>query len=89
MPIIDIIGYIAGFLILISIIPQIIKSWKTKSAKDLSLLRYLIYVSGVVLWLVYGIVLKNGPMIIVNSINFILACSVIYLIIKYGTKRKK
>ncbi len=87
MPLIDIIGYAAGFLILISIIPQIIKSWKTKSAKDLSLLRYCIYIGGVALWLLYGIVLNNGPIMIVNSINFLLACSVIYLILKYGNKR--
>lgn len=84
MPFIDIIGYLAGFFILISIIPQIIKSWKTKSTKDLSLSRYLIYVSGVLLWLIYGIILKNGPMIIVNSINTILAISIIYLKLKYG-----
>ena len=88
MPIIDLIGYAAGFLILISIIPQIIKSWKTKSTKDLSLLRYLIYVSGVILWLVYGIALKNLPIIIVNSLNFILACFVVYLIIRYGNTSK-
>jgi uncharacterized protein with PQ loop repeat len=37
---------------------------------------------------VYGIVLKNGPMIIVNSINFVLASSVIYLIFRYGRRRK-
>jgi len=84
MPLVDIIGYLAGLLILISIIPQIIKSWKTKSTKDLSLPRYLIYVLGVVLWLVYGIVLLNGPMIVVNSINLILASTMVYLKLKHG-----
>ncbi|MEK6969155.1 MAG: SemiSWEET transporter [Nanoarchaeota archaeon] len=84
MSFIDIIGYAAGFLILISIIPQIIKSWKTKSTKDISLLRYLIYAAGVVLWLVYGIVLYNGPMMVVNGINLILASSILYLKFKYG-----
>lgn len=84
MAIIDIIGYAAGFLILISLIPQIRKSWKTKSTKDLSLFRYLIYIAGVMLWLVYGIVLSNGPMVIVNGINLILASSILYLKFKYG-----
>ncbi len=84
MPIIDIIGYAAGFLILVSIIPQIIKSWKTKSTKDLSLSRYLIYLTGVLLWLIYGIVIINGPMILINSINLVLASSVLYLKIRYG-----
>jgi len=84
MPFIDIIGYLAGFLILISIIPQIIKSWTTKSTKDISLSRYLIYITGVILWLVYGIVLLNGPMIIINSINLCLASTIVYLKLKYG-----
>ena len=84
MSLIDIIGYAAGTLILISIIPQIIKSWRTKSTKDLSLWRYLIYVGGVFLWLVYGLVLWNGPIIIVNAINLALASSVLYLKIRYG-----
>ncbi len=84
MPYVDIIGYIAGILIVISLIPQIAKSWKTKSTKDLSLPRYLIYVMGVVLWLIYGVALNNGPMIILNSVNLVLASSVVYLKIRYG-----
>jgi MtN3 and saliva related transmembrane protein len=52
MPLIDLIGYSAGFLILVSAIPQIIKSWKSRSTKDLSLSKYIIYMSGVFLWLI-------------------------------------
>jgi len=84
MPLIDIIGYIAGIFVTISLIPQVIKSWKTKSTKDLSLLRYLIYIAGIVLWLVYGIALVNGPMMAMNVIILILALSVLYLKLKYG-----
>ncbi|KKU11906.1 MAG: MtN3/saliva-related transmembrane protein, conserved region [Parcubacteria group bacterium GW2011_GWB1_45_7] len=79
----DLIGYIAGTLIVISLIPQVIKSWKTKSTKDLSLVRYLIYVTGVVMWLIYGIVIANNPMIVMNTINLMLALSVVYLKLKY------
>jgi len=84
MAFIDIIGYAAGALILISLVPQIIKSWRTKSTKDISLLRYIIYTFGVVLWLSYGIILRNGPMILTNSINLCLASSILFLKIKYG-----
>lgn len=80
---VDIIGYIAGILIIISLIPQIVKSWKTKSTRDLSLTRYLIYVAGVVMWLIYGIVIENNPMIVMNTINLTLALSVVYLKLKY------
>ena len=80
---IDVIGYIAGALIIASLIPQIIKSWKSRSTKDLSLVRYLVYVVGVIMWLVYGILLNNGPMIVMNTINLSLALSVVYLKLKY------
>lgn len=84
MPLIDIIGYAAGIFVAISLIPQVIKSWKTKSTKDLSLLRYLIYIIGVFLWLVYGFALHNGPMIAMNIFILSLALSVLYLKLKYG-----
>lgn len=81
---VDIIGYVAGLLVLLSLIPQIIKSWKTKSTKDISLLRYIIYIIGIIMWLIYGIILVNGPMIIANSISLVLASSILYLKLKYG-----
>jgi MtN3 and saliva related transmembrane protein len=89
MPLIDIIGYTAGLLILISLIPQIMKSWRTKSTGDLSLPRYLIYMSGTALWLAYGIVLKNIPMILTNGICLGLSGTVVYLIVKYGKKKSR
>jgi MtN3 and saliva related transmembrane protein len=84
MILLDFVGYLAGLLILISLIPQIVKSWKTKSTRDLSLARYLIYTLGVVLWLVYGAMINSGPMVISNGIALLLAGSIIFLKIKYG-----
>ena len=80
----DILGYSAGIFIVVSLIPQIIKSWKTKSTKDISLPRYLIYIIGIILWLVYGTIIRNWPMIIANAINLVLAFSVLFLKLKYG-----
>jgi len=84
--IIDVIGYLAGVLGLISLIPQIAKSLKTKSTGDLSFGMYLIYSISVVLWLVYGYLLGSMPMMVINSILFILCLIIIYLEIKYGSK---
>lgn len=80
---IDIMGYAAGILVVISLLPQAIKSWKTKSTRDIALLRYIIYVGGVTLWLIYGFIIKNGPMIVMNSIALILAFFILFLKIKY------
>jgi MtN3 and saliva related transmembrane protein len=84
MPFIDIVGYAAGLLILASMIPQIIKSWKTKSTKDLSLPMYIIYTCGIILWFVYGILLKNEPIIYVNALNLVLASTIVFLKMKNG-----
>lgn len=83
MPYIDILGYIAGTLVVISLLPQAIKSWKTKSTTDISLLRYIIYVVGLMLWIMYAIIIKNIPVGLMNSIGLILAVSILYLKIKY------
>ncbi len=80
---VDLIGYIAGILVTISLLPQVIKSWKTKSTKDLSLLRYLIYIAAVTLWLIYGFARENGPMMAMNVIILSLALSILYLKLKY------
>ncbi len=80
---IDILGYIAGVLVVISLLPQTIKSWKTKSTKDLSLWRYVIYIAGLILWIVYALLIDNGPVAIMNGIGLILATLILYLKIKY------
>ena len=80
---INILGYLAGILVVISLLPQAIKSWKTKSTKDISLTRYVIYIIGLVLWIVYAIIIENGPVALMNSIGLILALSILYLKLKY------
>lgn len=81
---IDILGYLAGVLVVISLLPQVIKSWKTKLTRDISLWRYIIYVIGLILWVTYAIIIKNGPVAVMNGVGLILAISILYLKIKYG-----
>ena len=83
MQYIDIMGYLAGILVVISLLPQTIKSWKTKLTRDLSLWRYIIYSIGLILWISYAIIIKNGPVAIMNSIGLALALSLLYLKIMY------
>ena len=84
MELIDILGYVAGILVVISLLPQIIKSWKTRSTADISLWRYIIYVIGLILWITYAIIIQNGPVGIMNGIGLVLATTVLYLKIKHG-----
>ena len=70
-------GYIAGFLTTIAFLPQVIKVWKTKSTKDISLWMFLIFNLGVFLWLIYGILIKNYALIFANTITLILSLSIL------------
>jgi len=76
-------GLTAGFLTTIAFLPQVVKSWKSKQTKDISLLMFSFSVSGFFLWLVYGILIRNLPLIIANLLTFIFAASILVLKIKY------
>ena len=83
MKLIDILGYIGGILVVISLLPQMIKSWRTKLTRDISLWRYIIYVSGLVLWITHAAIIKNGPVAITNGLGLILALIILFLKIRY------
>lgn len=78
-----IIGIIAGFLTTISFLPQAIKVWKSRSAEDLSLIMYIFFTVGVLFWLIYGIMLKELPIIVPNFFALILASFILSIKIIY------
>jgi len=79
----EIIGYMAGFLIAVSLTPQLIKTWRTKSAKDISIIWTLIYMAGLILWVVYGLANKIAPLTVFASIEFLMAFSLFAMKLKY------
>jgi MtN3 and saliva related transmembrane protein len=76
----QLIGLAAGTLTTIAFVPQVVKTYQSKSAKDLSLAMFLIFCTGIVLWLIYGIAINDLPVIIANSLT--LALSSLLLIFK-------
>lgn len=84
MDIIHLIGYIAGLIIAISLTPQVIKSWRTKSTKDISITWNIIYISGLLLFLVYGFGIKEMPILVAGTIEVSLAISLIVAKLIYG-----
>jgi len=83
MKIVEVIGIIAGMLTTFSFIPQVIKTWKDRSAEDLSLVMFLMFVLGVALWLAYGFILQNFVLIFFNAITFLLASFILYFKIRF------
>jgi MtN3 and saliva related transmembrane protein len=69
----QLIGLAAGTLTTIAFVPQVVKTYQSKSAKGLSLAMFLIFCTGVVLWLIYGIAINEMPLIIANSVTLFLS----------------
>ena len=84
MSAIQILGLVAGTITSITFLPQVIKIWQTKSAKDLSLMMLLLLMLGVILWLSYGLLVKDAAIIYTNSM--VLGMSLVMLFFKLTYK---
>ncbi len=80
---VDILGYSAGFITSLTFLPQVIKTWKEKSAKDISLMMFIIAAVNEVMWIVYGVLLNNWVIILTNSIVLTMSMIMIFLKLRY------
>jgi MtN3 and saliva related transmembrane protein len=83
MDTIVIVGYIAGALTTISFIPQVIKAWKMKETRDLSLAMLVLFAIGIFLWALYGIWIDSLPVIAANVITLVLILVLLFLKFRY------
>jgi MtN3 and saliva related transmembrane protein len=83
-----IIGSAAASLTMFAFIPQIIKTVKTKSVKDVSIITLLQLSLGVSLWIIYGIHLKDAIIILANSVTLATLIMLLYLYFNYGRPLK-
>ena len=60
-------GYLAGFLTVVSFLPQVLRTWKTRRTKDLSMGMFGLIIAASVLWIVYGAITSDWPVILTNS----------------------
>ncbi len=75
---VEYIGYFGSFLTSITFIPQVYKSWQSKSVGDLSIWMILIVVTSTLVWLVYGFAINSGPVISANLIVLFLTLVLLY-----------
>ena len=83
MKLITILGLFAGILTTISFLPQVIKIWKTKSGKDVSFGMVCTYIAGACMWLVYGFISKDLPILMTNFFGLVLNGLILWLKIKH------
>ncbi|MDA8364821.1 MAG: SemiSWEET transporter [Gammaproteobacteria bacterium] len=83
MEIANAVGVLAGTLTTVAFFPQAMKTWRTKSAKDISLGMFTLFAAGVFLWIVYGVGIRSVPVILANTVTFVLAVTILIFKIKY------
>jgi len=81
---VTILGLAAGTLTTIAFLPQVIRTWRLKSARDLSLGMVLIFSAGVLLWLVYGLLTQDLPVILANLVTLVLNLTILIFKLKFG-----
>ena len=84
MQLVTLVGLLAGTLTTIAYVPQVVKSWRSGSTSDVSLTMLAIMVSGVTLWLIYGVFMHDIPIMVANGATLLLAGTVLVLKIKNG-----
>lgn len=78
------VGFVAGLFTTLAFIPQVLKIWHTKSAKDVSIIAFAAFTIGVALWLIYGILQDEPPMILWNAVTLALAAAILAMKFRYG-----
>lgn len=79
----DLIGAVAATLTTVSFVPQALKTFRTRDVSGISLGMYSLFAAGVALWLAYGVLLRDWPIIIANAITLALACAVLAMKLRY------
>ena len=80
---IEILGLVAAVLTTSGFLPQIIKTWRSKDVSSLSLPMYLVLCTGMILWLIYGILTQSFALVVANTVSSSFTLLLVVFILKY------
>ncbi|HEY3918442.1 MAG TPA: SemiSWEET transporter [Stellaceae bacterium] len=77
-------GLAAGLCTTLAYLPQAIKAWRTRSTHDISSSMFVLMTTGVVLWLIYGLIERDLPIVAANTASLALTAMILYLKLRFG-----
>jgi len=83
------IGIVAGCCTTASFVPQVVRTWRTRSVADISLRMYLLLCLGVSLWLVYGVLIGSPAVLLANAITLLLAAAILVMKLVFGRTKAR
>ena len=84
---IDLFGFSAALLTTVAFLPQLYKTWATKSADDVSLVMLILFITGLICWIIYGLKINSIPILVANVVTFIFNFSILILKLSYNRKK--
>jgi MtN3 and saliva related transmembrane protein len=85
----DGLGYAAAICTTAAFVPQVVRVWKRRSADDISLAMYVLFMAGVAMWAIYGVRVRALPVILANLATFALASGVLAAKIRFRGQAKE
>ncbi len=83
MALIDILGLMAGTLTTLAFLPQVMQIWQSRSARDISMGWLILFITGITLWLIYGLFTRALPVILANGITLVLTLIILFFKLKF------
>jgi MtN3 and saliva related transmembrane protein len=84
MALLDYAGYAAALCTTGAYVPQVMKVWRTRATKDISLKMFLVLVTGLALWLAYGVHKGELPLMLANGVTLALAGTILFFKLRHG-----
>ncbi len=84
MSLVTAVGLLAGTLTTVAFVPQVLKTWRTRSTSDISLAMFSILVAGIMAWLIYGTIIQDIPLILANGVTLVLAGTILVFKLRDG-----
>lgn len=84
MKLVSILGFVAAFLTSFALVPQVVRTFKTRDTRGISLWMFAMSSSGTLLWVIYGILLDEWPIIVSNIFSFVLLLMILIMKIRLG-----
>jgi MtN3 and saliva related transmembrane protein len=74
---VTLLGYAAAACTTLAFVPQVVRLWRTRSAKDISLGMFVVMTAGIAMWLVYGLLIHDMPVIVANGVTLVLSSAIL------------
>lgn len=86
LTLLDLLGLAAGTLTTVAFVPQVVKTWRTRSGADLSIGMFLLFSTGVLLWLLYGLAIGSLPVVVANAVTLVLALAILLMALRFRAR---